>query len=347
MSSIEIKILTWNIDGLCQDYVIERANSAAAQIAQVSPDVIMLQEVVQWNEPIFDGVFRSNYVKLNPIGATTGMPYYTLTYVKKCHPRVNAERKNFRGAASSVMGRDMLCATIFIRGTPFLVINSHLESTKEYSKQRTEQLCAIVNELREHCGPALVGGDLNMRDTEQKDAFGRAGGDELKCAPDAYVFYGKPKSAASTWTLPGNPHVKARFDRIYHNMNGIEYSSGKGESITMLGTTSASSCGGMPPSDHRGLLVSVQLECKEEEGGPSSTSFYSPEEKIQKNLSGEDVCVNKKRNGSSDIPNERDALRVKRLKRFEDSAPVPAPAPAPAPTFARAEVISLLDSDDD
>lgn len=53
------------------------------------------------------------------------------------------------------------------RSVEFVVLNAHLESTKDYAMQRIEQLKQCFNHMLEQ-NEVLVffGGDLNLRDTE-------------------------------------------------------------------------------------------------------------------------------------------------------------------------------------
>ena len=111
--------------------------------------------------------------------------------------------------------------TCNIKGIPLLVVNTHLESMKESSETRTAQLKTITRLMLQHEGPAMVGGDLNMRDREQKDAFLNAGGAD-DAMTDAYFFFNRPADARVTWELPDTPQAKGRFDMIYHNLKGIE-----------------------------------------------------------------------------------------------------------------------------
>ena len=257
--NIELKFITWNIDGLGTHMRTKRAKSASEEILAQDPDVINLQEVVASDgsnvEEIFDTAFCADqYIKFCPNSYT--VEYFTVTYIKKCWASTAVvRRQQFSGSATSMMGRDILCVICNIQGVSLMVVNAHLESMKDFTAPRTSQLEEICKLMLKHPGPAIVGGDLNMRDKEQKIAFSRATGGNEKAMVDAYEFFGKPKDARVTWELPDQPMAKGRFDRIYHNQKGIKFIQ---PSIIVLGDKLISGLG-TRPSDHVGLQVSVRL----------------------------------------------------------------------------------------
>jgi hypothetical protein len=70
---------------------------------------------------------------------------------------------------NSAMNRNILQVRYkYKRSVEFVVLNAHLESTKDYAKQRIEQLKQCFNHMLEVNDDVLVffGGDLNLRDTE-------------------------------------------------------------------------------------------------------------------------------------------------------------------------------------
>lgn len=66
------------------------------------------------------------------------------------------------------MGRTLLCTTLeIIEGRlNLLIVNTHLESLKENSHIRQEQLLQAFKLIYNHKGPAILGGDLNLRNVE-------------------------------------------------------------------------------------------------------------------------------------------------------------------------------------
>ncbi len=324
----EIKFVTWNVDGLGAHARIERAKRASEEILAENPDIISLQEVVAVNggniEEIFDEAFSADggrYTKFCPKSYMA--EYFTVTYVKKCFAlSAEVRRQSFSGAATSMMGRDMLCVILNICGVSLMVINTHLESMKTSTLPRTMQLEEICKLMLKHPGPAIVGGDLNMRDKEQKAAFSRATGGDEKAMIDAYDFFGKPKNARVTWELPDQPTAKGRFDRIYHNKKGVEFIH---PSIVMIGKEVIDSVG-VRPSDHLGLRVSVVVN----HGDPTSLSS-TPSKKR---------ALHK----SADALNAA-ALREKRLKRFDsvEDATLPAGAVSPRASAAKPCAIEVVD----
>ena len=360
MATTDIKLVTWNVDGINEVERIRRAKRACDEILAMNPDVVSLQEVVAIDdmERVFDTAFGENYMKVCPGGET--MAYFTVTYIKKCWASgAISRRDHFEGAATSMMGRDMLCMTCNIKGIPLLVVNTHLESMKESSETRTAQLKTITRLMLQHEGPAMVGGDLNMRDREQKDAFLNAGGAD-DAMTDAYFFFNRPADARVTWELPDTPQAKGRFDRIYHNRKGIEFI----HNIVMLGKQTIQGVG-VRPSDHLGLVCSLRVQTP---GGvsasastPASIAAPAPVHQASKPTTDNSAQASpsKKRSqpqpesGSSPPPLEAEVLRLKRLRRFDSTKeeqvkpktePVcPAFLSAPSPSTAAEPCVEVID----
>lgn len=143
-----------------------------------------------------------------------------------------------------------------------LTLNSHLESEKASSVIRTAQLRQLLEFMiaEKASGAAILGGDLNMRDAEAKEAIQSIrdnGPDDTFDIVDAYAQFGKPRELSKTWLMPGNPTIGCRFDRIYHNCHRtIEF-----RSLGHVGTEKIPSIG-MTPSDHFGLLLDFDLQRK-------------------------------------------------------------------------------------
>jgi endonuclease/exonuclease/phosphatase family metal-dependent hydrolase len=186
--TVVLKIATWNVDGLCDDYRPQRTRESARILLSTRADVIFLQEVVADSQRIFEQALGQAYAIAGGAGGD-GCPYWTLAFVRRDHRVVRARRDAFTGAGRSAMGRDLLLVDIAVatssataaaadatggRGSGAVVvrcITSHLESTKQMARQRVGQLEQIASVMHEFDGPAVCGGDFNMRDVEQTEAL--------------------------------------------------------------------------------------------------------------------------------------------------------------------------------
>ena len=261
-SGIDLKLISWNIDGLCDDHIQLRAREAVRIIIEESPDVVFLQEVVEENCSIFSvRLLASGYVCAVP---PPNHPYFTMCFTKKSSVIVNsATRVQFQRDAVSSMGRDILGVDISIGGQQLLCVSSHLESMKDSSATRTAQLAQLGQIIINTSYPALIVGDLNIRDKEAADAVeccrrirGTAGQSVDVGFNDAYLYFGRPVDSRITWRpINGNASFSGcRFDRIYHNCHPqIEY-----ESLALVGK-SKGAASDMTPSDHFGLVVGIKL----------------------------------------------------------------------------------------
>ncbi len=93
--------------------------------------------------------------------------YYTMILTKKQTCKFLS--KQILNYENSVMGRNLLKVKLNYAGkVDICVMTTHLESTKEYSKQRIDQLRKGFKEALGQDKKTLVifGGDLNLRDNE-------------------------------------------------------------------------------------------------------------------------------------------------------------------------------------
>ena len=262
-----LKLLSWNIDGLGESGVQDRARAAVKIIVEYSPDLLFLQEVVGQNCDIFSsGLAAAGYQsKVNP-PASGG--YYTMCYFKASSVEfIAVERLKYHGEGSSRMMRDILKIDVKYQGQRLTCLSSHLESTASESIPRIAQLTQLVEIACGCAHPSLIVGDLNMRDKEAEEAVFRyrralsgAGKPPYVGLNDAYFHFNKPSDARITWVPPNVAQANrgCRFDRIYHNCHpGIQYSS-----LGLVGQRKVPGLG-MTPSDHFGLTVGIRLLSRE------------------------------------------------------------------------------------
>ncbi|CAG2211938.1 TDP2 [Mytilus edulis] len=181
-----IKLMSWNIDGLCEKAKVKRTQTVCDIINKENPHAVFLQEVVSETLEVL----------------TTKCPTYHI---------IEAANQEYFTAV-------MLKCTI--KGVRFLLMTSHLESTKDHASERKQQLkIALEHMVSANSDQTVIfGGDLNLRDKELQ---------ELKGLPegvfDMWQVTGSRKEAEFTWDMMRNTNLewagrfkpRCRFDRIY------------------------------------------------------------------------------------------------------------------------------------
>lgn len=240
----ELRILTWNIDGLDEvgggQALAQRMLSIARDIARHRPLAALLQEVIPPALELLssDKVLGSAYEVVVP--QNPPLPYYVAILLDKKRLRRLGEPQTLP-FSSSQMGRQLLAVTVELVGVdagPLLLATAHLESTKDHATERKRQLLHSLRHLRQAVcktpravSAALLGGDLNIRDEEVK-AVHKDLGDEAHGFADLWSFCGAPEAERWTWDTTQNSNVganfacKTRFDRILFISPGVSDAPG-------------------------------------------------------------------------------------------------------------------------
>ncbi|XP_036129586.1 tyrosyl-DNA phosphodiesterase 2 [Molossus molossus] len=244
--------ITWNIDGLDINNLQERARGVCSSLAQYSPDVIFLQEVIP---PYYSFLKKraSSYEIIT--GHNEG--YYTAIMLKKS--RVKFKSQEIIPFPNTKMMRNLLCVHASVSGNELCLMTSHLESTRGHAEERMNQFKVVLKKMQEAPESATVifAGDTNLRDQEVTKCGG------LPCnISDVWEFLGKPKHCQYTWDTQMNSNLgiratcKHRFDRIFFR------AAAQGghiipQSLDLLGLEKLD-CGRFP-SDHWGLLCTLDV----------------------------------------------------------------------------------------
>ncbi|XP_040288823.1 tyrosyl-DNA phosphodiesterase 2 isoform X1 [Bufo bufo] len=247
-----ITLLTWNVDGIDQSNLPERARGVCSYLALYSPDVIFLQEVI----PLYYDYLKKRAISYTIItGEEDG--YFTAIMLKKS--RVKLISQEIVPFPSTVMMRNLLVVNVNICGHNICLMTSHLESTKEHSNERVNQLRIVLKKIEEvpPSTTVIFGGDTNLRDSEV-DKIGGLPSTIL----DIWEFLGKPERCRYTWDTKLNNNLKARytcrlrFDRIFYRA-AEDGSQVVPQSLDLVGTEKLD-CGRFP-SDHWGLFCDFDV----------------------------------------------------------------------------------------
>ncbi|XP_077540844.1 tyrosyl-DNA phosphodiesterase 2-like isoform X1 [Haemaphysalis longicornis] len=247
-------LITWNVDGLNQDFLHQRISAICRLTLSWAPDVIYLQEIVPEIEPEIRLRFPQ-YLYLP--GDRQG--YYVATLLNK--NTVNCTSHSVVPFSSTKMERHIIFAEATFNGKPVVLLNTHLESMGYSTEVRQVQLRRCFRMCRKEAAEKTVifGGDLNLRDREV-DSIGGVPGD----VQDMWVASGSDPSCRYTWDMERNDNLdfrdkgkpQLRFDRVY-----VRHSLPPSLSPTafrLIGTRRLEREGCFP-SDHWGIVC--QFKC--------------------------------------------------------------------------------------
>jgi len=217
----ELTMVSWNIDGIDEQNRSTRMNAALVVIARINPEVIFLQEMVDEMMGPMKALLEPMYrvISSRPEGSRQkDLPYYCVTLVSRNIEVLAAEIIPFD---NTQMTRSMIVVTGVWQKLKIKLVNSHLESMKDYSSQRKVQFKECLQKLQEMMSEddpsetlAIFGGDLNVRDNEVEDVP-----EKLR---DAWVAGGSREDRRFTWDKRRNDnhpesgnYARLRFDRVY------------------------------------------------------------------------------------------------------------------------------------
>uniref|UniRef100_A0A8B9MD91 Tyrosyl-DNA phosphodiesterase 2 n=1 Tax=Accipiter nisus TaxID=211598 RepID=A0A8B9MD91_9AVES len=245
-------LITWNIAGLDLGNLKERVRGICSYLALYSPDVVFLQEVIPPHLCLLQ--MRAGSYTIIP-GNIDG--YFTVIMLKK--PRVKLLKHEIIPFPTTSMMRNLLVVHVSISGNELCLMTSHLESTKNHSKERMKQLQIMLNKMQKEPESTTVifGGDTNLRDSEVTK-LGKLPDNIM----DIWEFLGKPQHCRYTWDTNSNTNLdaeykcKMRFDRIYFRP-AADGGHIIPRSMDLIGLEKLD-CGRFP-SDHWGLLCNFDV----------------------------------------------------------------------------------------
>lgn len=212
----ELTFFTWNVDGLERKNLSSRFNAVLYVIAKANPEVIFLQEMIPELIPPLKKLMEPMYSIVSDEDQTS--PYFCVSLVSK---NIKITYQSIIKFENTGMFRSMICIEGQWQKLKLNLINTHLESLKESSLTRKDQLRQCMEKLNfyvERDPPSgslsIFAGDLNLRDSEAPNLDG-------KLVKDAWVAAGSPKDNQYTWDTRRNDNTnvgyaaRCRFDRLF------------------------------------------------------------------------------------------------------------------------------------
>ncbi|XP_042866505.1 tyrosyl-DNA phosphodiesterase 2-like isoform X2 [Penaeus japonicus] len=263
------RLITWNVDGLDEKNLKKRTKTVAKIIESEKADIVFLQELIPETYSYLEDLLPQ-FVFI----AGGSREYFTATLLRRT--TVYFDGHNLIQFQNSVMGRNLLCVEAHIGDIKLNLLNAHLESTAEFSKQRTEQLSMAFNRMKSAANNStmIFAGDLNLRDKEVEQA--RPPGDIY----DLWEACGRRNECRWTWDtqrntnreMSGQYKPRCRFDRVYLRPSNPPIITPRHFGLLGLekvrGTQSF-------PSDHWGIIVHFEVVGNKSESKPKTLAGSS------------------------------------------------------------------------
>ncbi|XP_076083575.1 tyrosyl-DNA phosphodiesterase 2-like [Mytilus galloprovincialis] len=246
-----IKLMSWNIDGLCEKAKVKRTQTVGDIINKENPHAVFLQEVVSETLEVLTTKCPTYHII-----EAANQEYFTAVMLKVGVAEM--KESTVIPFTSSLMLRTLQKIECTIKGVRFLLMTSHLESTKDHASERKQQLKIALQHMvsAKSDQTVIFGGDLNLRDKELQELKGLPEG-----VSDMWQVTGSRKEAEFTWDMTRNTNLewagkfkpRCRFDRIY-TRHCKPKSVIVPKYFELVGLEKIPSCG-LFPSDHWGLLA--------------------------------------------------------------------------------------------
>lgn len=212
----QFTFVTWNLDGLDDKNLKARTNDVINTLKARDVDVIFLQEVIPSTYNTFKSQLGDKYL-MTDNKAESSNDYFTVVLLKRA--TVYRESVQIQKFEETLMMRDLTLIEAKINDKKLLLINTHLESTKDFAEVRMRQLSMAFDHIKQSDPSTTVifAGDLNIRDKEV-DKVGLP--DKTK---DLWIATGQRKEVQYTWDMLRNVNKefggkfkpRMRFDRVY------------------------------------------------------------------------------------------------------------------------------------
>ncbi|XP_078099839.1 tyrosyl-DNA phosphodiesterase 2-like [Sander vitreus] len=207
----KLSLISWNVDGLDPEEQPERARGLCSYIISHSPDVVLLQELIQPYTRFMKKRLAANYTFIEG-----GKERYFIGMMLK-KSRITLQDSEIVEYSTSRQMRNLLVAQVLFKGQKLCLMTSHFESCKPNAANRMIQLRLVMKRMTEAPDDVTVlfGGDTNLRDAEMVEVG------LPDCVCDVWEQLGEPEHCRYTWDTYVNTNLDHRykscfrFDRLY------------------------------------------------------------------------------------------------------------------------------------
>lgn len=258
-----LTLLTWNIEGLNQDRVIERAMAICDEIEEHEADIVYLQEIIPktW-DAITERLQHQYYFYRDEMPRR----YFHILMIR-IHSDVEVQGDvQTMKFPNSTQSRHLLHIPVRFHNIEMHLLTSHLESLNKDAPERKNQLKTVfelMSGLAESQGKTCIfGGDMNITGREVEQAgfpenFG-----------DVWEMCGSDMTKRCTWD---SSEPRMRLDRLHICP---KESPLQPDTFDLIGEALLANYG-VYPSDHLGVwtefVLNVQSVSGEKKGETNTT----------------------------------------------------------------------------
>ncbi|XP_068201510.1 tyrosyl-DNA phosphodiesterase 2-like isoform X2 [Palaemon carinicauda] len=246
------RLITWNLDGLDEKNLKKRTKAVIKILEIEKADIVFLQELI----PATYSYLEARLPQFHFIVGNDEQ-YFTATLLRRT--TVYYDDHTVYPFDNTRMGRNLLAVQAHIGKVKLNLLNTHLESSPEFSEQRREQMKICFGKMKSASSEVttLFGGDLNARDKEVTATI-------IPDAHDLWETCGRRPECRWTWDTqrntnkeyPGRYKPKTRFDRVY-----LKQATPAAVTPKHFGLVGIQKVAGTQsfPSDHWGIIVHFQV----------------------------------------------------------------------------------------
>ena len=277
-----LRLLTWNIQGLDEDLVVERAMAVCDEIEEHVADIVYLQEIV----PVtWDAMTKRMEDRYYFYRDEAPHRYFHILMIRIDSDVVVEGDVQVMKFPNTTQSRLLLHLPVTFHNHEMHLLTSHLESLNKNAAERKNQLSTVfslMSSLTESQGKICIfGGDMNItgREVEQvgfPDNFG-----------DVWEMCGSDPSKRCTWD---STEPRIRLDRI---VMCPKNSPLQPDTFDLVGESLLDKYG-VYPSDHLGIWTEFVLrdestsfsdrKCATEEGNVSSCGKETASNDLRQSL---------------------------------------------------------------
>ncbi|XP_072175429.1 tyrosyl-DNA phosphodiesterase 2-like [Diadema setosum] len=254
-----LRVITWNMNGLDARDTVERAQAVCDILKGLSPDVVFLQEVVPRTLEVITESMSGSF------GIATGgtlSAYFTVALIGKTRDMA-IRGSRVLAYPNSRSSRNLLVVQACFDDVELALMTSHLESMPSNRPERILQFCQVMREMQSEDPDKIVifGGDTNL-DYEVAPTGGVPAG-----IVDQWVEFGQEERTKFTKDTSINKNVQSRTgtihklrpDRVYLRPASESDRCMRVTSFELIGKERIPACNNRFPSNHWGVMCDFEV----------------------------------------------------------------------------------------